>query len=103
MNTLIDFFLSNPGRLVLLGRVIVYGAWIPLLAGVVGRVALAGQAAVASIGGRAPTTSDLASLYPTLPTFFVPESVMGFALWIAVGLAGVWTVHVGTKWERFLQ
>jgi hypothetical protein len=102
MEILFDFFLSNPGRLVLLGRTIVYGAWIPLLAGLVGRIAFAGQAAVALIG-RAPATSDLASLYPTLPTFFVPESVVGFALWIAVGLAGVWTVHVGKKWERFFQ
>lgn len=103
MEILFDFFLSNPGRLVLLGRAIVYGAWMPLLAGLVSQVALAGQAAAASIGGRTPATSDLASLYPTLPTFFVPESVVGFAFWIAVGLAGVWTVHVGRKWERFLQ
>lgn len=102
MEILIDFFLSNPGRLVLLGRAIVYGASIPLLAGLIGRVALAGQAAVASIGGRTPVTTDLASLYPTMPTFFVPESVTGFAFWIAVGLAGVWTVQVGRKWERFL-
>ncbi len=100
---LMNFCLTNPDRLVLMGRAIVRGAWIPLLAGLVGRVALAGQAAVSSIGGRSPAMSDLASLYPTLPTFFVPESVVGFAFWIAVGLAGVWTVYVGRKWERFLH
>lgn len=60
-----------------------------VVAGVIGRAALAALG-VARARAKLPPAESLSAIYPTLPTWWVPESLIGFLFALAVAIAGAW-------------
>lgn len=97
---LIDFFIASPGRLTGLGRALLNLGATVLLFAFCGRIATAGVSAIQGLTGGTLGDMSLAVLYPSLPTWWVPEGFPGYfacILAIALGLA---LVHTGRAIDR---
>ena len=96
-----DYFLEQPGRLIALGRILVeIGAGLLVFAAI-GRLASATPGIFSSMGGAQVVAKSLAEVYPTLPTWWVPESFLGGVpalLFIGMGL---WLAATGRRLRRF--
>lgn len=44
----------------------------------------------------------IAKLYPDWPTWWIPESVEGFAAWLFVGALGAWLAYAAKSLDRQL-
>lgn len=73
---LIEFFIARPGRLGALGRTLFQVSAMILLIGVCGHVAISATSAIRAMAVSVPTDTSLATLYPSLPTWWVPESFL---------------------------
>ncbi len=92
INLLPKFFLNEPRRLGNFGQGLVWIGCMLLLFGALGHVATAAQSALHSFGGSAAAMPTLAALYPDLPTWWVPESLIGcLPAVLQIGLG--WTVN----------
>lgn len=100
---ILDEFLENPKRMVALGEfLITLGYWLGI-AGLVGKVATTAVGAISSMANRSASVGTLADIYPSLPTAWVPESVIGFVLTAVILSLGLWLKHTGKKFERYLR
>lgn len=102
-DTLIEFFLSRPARLVNAGRALFQIGATLIGAGLCGRVATAGLTAIQSISGRVASDSTLAALYPSLPTWWVPENALGYCSCSLVALAGLLLIQFGRTLRRAID
>lgn len=94
---------DRPERLVAAGEVAMYSAQALLLAGLFGNVATTAMSAIRVLGTKATESSKtLATLYPDLPTWWVPESGTAFIACTALLAAGLWVRHVGRRYQRLL-
>lgn len=95
-----DFLISEPDRMVSLGRgaISVGGLW--LAAGSVGQIASMASAVMRSIGQNKVVPPALADIYPSLPTWWVPESISGCLPAVFVVAVGVALVVMGRKLKR---
>lgn len=94
---LIDFFIARPGRLTALGRILFHLGATTLLFALCGRIATIGVSTIQGLAGGPARDVSLALLYPTLPTWWVPEGFPGYftcIATIALGLALVQTEKV---------
>jgi hypothetical protein len=97
---LIEFFLLQPSRLIALGRALFQLSTMVLIAGLCGRITVAAAAAIQGIGGHKTTDIALATLYPSLPTWWVPENAAAYGLCIATAVAGLLLSHYGKTLDR---
>lgn len=103
LEKILDAFLENPKRLVALGEfLITLGYWLGI-AGLVGKVATTAVGAISSMANRSASAGTLADIYPSLPTAWVPESVIGFVLTALILSLGLWLKHTGKQFERYLR
>lgn len=79
----------TPGRLVRTGLWMFFAGALALLCAAVAQVAGAGQAGAA-----------LATRFPSLPTWFVPETALGFTLAASLVCWGVWAMGAGLRLAR---
>lgn len=103
LEQLADYFISKPTRLILLGHLLFRISSAAVVVGLIGRVAVVGASALASFGGHPSGGVTLAGLYPNLPTWWVPESTLGFVATSVIGVAGLALVHIGKTWSRLLR
>lgn len=85
------YFLTGPERLIQLGRtLILIGGWLILFA-------LSGYVvtSVANIGGHAGTVKTLADIYLSIPTWWVPESIIGVLPAAVIFAMGLWINQTG--------
>lgn len=98
------YFWSKPTRLIALGAVIgnIAFAWL-----VVGLYANVGVQAASIVLGTAQGASSphatISQTYPSLPTWWIPESSISFILLIAAFGLGIWLARTGKKLDRFMQ
>jgi len=96
-----DYFLTEPERLVGLGSALFYlGGWL-ILCGLVGRVASAVNG-IGALGGHAGAVKTLADIYPSLPTWWVPESIIGAVPALFIIAIGFWLNQTGKRICRFM-
>ncbi|MFC3149179.1 hypothetical protein [Piscinibacterium candidicorallinum] len=91
----IEFFLARPGRLSAIGRAAFHLSGIILLIGLCGRIATVGVSAMQGVGGARPYVSSFALLSPSLPTWRVPESFLGYGACVLVAALGLLLVQMG--------
>lgn len=98
-----DYFLTEPERLIQLGSALAFlGGWLILFA-LGGHVATSAVNAIGNIGGHFGTLKTLADIYPSIPTWWVPESNIGILTAIIITVAGLWINQIGKRIRRYLE
>lgn len=97
---LIEFFIARPGRLSALGRALFQASAMIVLVGVCGHVAITATSAIRAMAVSAPTDTSLAMLYPSLPTWWVPESFLGYFACVLTAVLGLTLVQMGKAIDR---
>lgn len=97
------FLLNPPARLKVLGQALAHCSFILVIVGLYLRMGpMVMNTLLMSQGlNRVPTT--LATMYPAFPTWFVPESTVGFAILIGTWALGVYISFLAKKIERIFR
>jgi hypothetical protein len=101
-SVLLDFIISEPRRVVTLGNALCRTGSFLIVAGLIGRVASVSVAVIGSLVDRQGVERSLADIYPTLLTWWVPESALGYAAGAALTLFGLTVTMTGSRWNRVL-
>ncbi len=101
-DNLIEFFLLQPARLIAIGRALFQLSAMVFVAGLYGRLTVAAAAAIQGIGGHKTSDIALTALYPSLPTWWVPENAAAYGLCIATAIAGLLFSHYGKTLDRLM-
>lgn len=102
LDRLVEFFLLHPKRLVAVGDALCSVASALVMLGACANVYTGAIAAINCLGHQARSQSTLADLLPDLPTWWVPETLVGFVFVIAVTIVGSVIAREGRNLERFL-
>lgn len=98
-----DYFLSEPKALIYFGRAFVWlGGWLIIFA-LVGMVATTAINAMGNIGRQAISVKTLADIYPSIPTWWIAESIIGALPAIVIVVAGLWMNQTGKRIWRFMR
>ena len=103
MGRILVLLLSEPARLVSLGHAFIRTGGFLLVTGIVGWAATAIISAVTGMATRARPKVALADVMAGLPTWWVPETPMGFGLALCCAAVGFWVLHVGQAYHRALR
>lgn len=99
---LLDYFLCEPKRLVGFGDALWQsGAWI-LLIGAFSHVATAAMVGLASMSKNVVHAMTLAEMFPRLPTWWVPESIIGAIPAITLCVLRLWVNSMGKRFQLYL-
>lgn len=98
---LFSYFVAQPDRLKAIARLLVNTGGFLLLLGAFGRVAKVGIDSMTLLVGKATDLPMLASIYPSLPTWFIPEGAFGFAIAITAVAIGAWLALLAKQLDRF--
>lgn len=97
---LIEFFIARPGHLSAIGRALFQASATILLVGVCGHVAITATSAIRAMAVAVPADTSLAMLYPSLPTWWVPESFLGYLACVLTAVLGQTLMQMGKAIER---
>lgn len=102
MKRIIEYFLCKPGKLSRIGKyTALFGAFL-LLAGAWGNF-VTGAINIIPTFARSPASAKtLVDIYPTLPLWWVPESLVGVIVAVLLLVVGFWTNTCGRRLDRFL-
>lgn len=100
---LVDYFLTRPKRLVALGQVLIRSGGFLVVLGVIAHAATNSLSVVRGMADGRQSAPTLADLLPAVPTWWVPESAVGFGLVALLLLAGVVALRTGRMCERVLR
>lgn len=97
-----DYFVTEPERLMGLGAALVFlGAGL-ILVGLVGNVVTSAANGIGIIGKHADTLKTLADIYPSIPTWWIPESIVGALPALFILIVGFLANQTGKRIRRFL-
>lgn len=97
-----DYFLTEPERLIGLGRGLVFlGGWL-ILFGLAGNVVTSAANGIGIIGRHPSAVKTLADIYPSLPTWWVPESIVGALPAMMLTSIGIWFALEGKRIRRLI-
>lgn len=97
---LIEFFVARPGRLSALGRLLFQLSAMILLVGLCGRIATTGISTIQTMAGAIPRDTSLAVLYPSVPTWWVPESFLGYFACVLTAVLGLTMAQMSKAIDR---
>lgn len=101
---LLNYFLNPPTRLINAGKGLFLTGSGLVLAGLIFRVGPIAINSVTRLTGRATTEPQmLADMYPTIPTWWVPETGLGYTFAAVLICVGLGVVFVGSKFDRALR
>jgi hypothetical protein len=98
-----EYFYSEPGRITAYGKFLALVGAILLVAGAVGRVATVSVNVLPTLAQQPETNKTLSDIYPTLPVWWIPESLVGGAFCIIVIALGFYIFLHGKATDRFLK
>ena len=99
---ILNYFMTEPRRLVVAGRFAARLGVLLLLIGLCGRVATTGVALLLPRASSTTQATTLADVYPALPTWWVPETALGFVLCLILTAGGIAAAQTGKRLERYL-
>ena len=94
------FLLSPPTRLRAVGSILFHTGFSICFVGMVLQVSSRIVQVTQKMGNAAVPESTAAHLFPALPTWFIPESIPGFAFWITIVVAGWCCQSYAKDFER---
>lgn len=100
--TILAFFLSRPRRLVLMGHSLLKLTGFIVVAGLIGRTVTTGLASMRHFQITEHGVLPLTALLPNLPTWWVPETTLGFTAAAMLALMAMVMAKMGRKLERCL-
>lgn len=93
--------LRKPLMAIAAGRFISYLAFYLCLAGLFSKVAVQAVSVVHAMVPQTPgAEASISDVLPRIPTWWIPESAMGFVLLIVMGLMGMWLALTGKRLKR---
>lgn len=98
-----DYFRDDPRRMTALGSFLMGLGAALIVAGLFARIATVAIGNVGRMAGQLAPTKMLADIYPTLPTWWIPESISGAVLAIVIAAAGLWFNQTGKQYTRWIR
>ena len=95
-----EYFLSEPDRLIRLGSSLTFAGGMLIVFALLGNVATGSIGVLGGLGGHTITVVRLADIYPSLPTWWIPESVIGAIPAILMVLVGLIGVQLGMRIKK---
>ena len=92
---LIELSIARPGRLSGLGQALFRVSAMILLVGLCGRVAVTATSAIRAMAVSVSPETSLAILYHSLPTWWVPESFVGYFACALTAVLGLTLIQMG--------
>jgi hypothetical protein len=102
VDRLIDHLLSEPRRLVAVRSALVRFGGFVLITGLVGHAATTAVTAAKGIGGSPRVDVPLADVLPGYPSFWMPESALGFGVALLLVGVGLAAARTGRAYERHM-
>lgn len=96
------WFQEQPERIANLSSSCLVIGFVLLIAGLWGRVAIAGVNAMNHLG-KITTEATLASIYPGIPTWWIPESFLGFLFVLLLLVYGGILQFYAKKYKRIMS
>lgn len=103
LDSALKYYMSEPRRLENLGSTLATVGGVIILAGLFGHLTVTATSAVGSMASQPNMVKTLSEIYPALPTWWVPESIVGALPAILLATTGTWLNMVGKKLRRFLE
>lgn len=97
------FLLNPPARLKVLGQALAHSSFILVMVGLYLRIGVMVMNNLPMTGGVNKVPATLAAMYPTVPTWFLPESTLVFAILIGTWALGVYLSFLAKKIERMFR
>lgn len=98
-----EYFLSEPDRLIRLGSSLTFVGGMLIVFALLGNVATGTIGVLGSLGGQGNTVKVLAEIYPSLPTWWIPETVIGAIPAISLAAIGGILGELGRRVKRYLR
>lgn len=96
------YFLTEPSRLLVLGRGLFKAGAVLILVGLFGNIVTSAPATLLNMTGQVAASRTLAQVYPSLPVWWIPETVVGYFFASMLMAAGLYFVLVGKRLRKFL-
>lgn len=103
LDQLTEFFLLRPKWLVAAGEALYSVASTLIMLGACANVYTVAVAAINRLGYQVQSRPTLAYLLPDWPTWWIPETLVGFVFVIAVAITGALIAREGRALEQFLN
>lgn len=100
---LFHYFYSKPGRITQPGRLLVLLGAFLIMVGFFGRLATTTINILPTLAQQRQTDKSLAEIYPTLPLWWVPESIAGGALCVLLIAGGLLIFFYGKSVDRAVK
>lgn len=92
MEWLTMLMLEKPRAMSAFGKFLFNAGGLATVLGIWGVLALRAIALPAKLGAPSAAKQSLSDAYPSYPTWWVPESAIGFVLSVGIAALGVWLV-----------
>lgn len=101
---MIDYFITHPRRIKSIGRLLIISGMFITIAGLLGNLATSTTDMILNMGSPAPTqVKTLAEIYPTLPTWWIPESFIGSVPAVLFIVLGLWLTAMANQLIRVIE
>jgi hypothetical protein len=97
------FLLNPPARLKVLGQALAYSSLILLMLGLYLRIGAVAIGALPVMKGVNKAPATLATMYPSVLTWFVPEGTVVFAILFVILALGIYLSFLAKKMERIFR
>ncbi len=104
MDELLSHLADRPHVLISTGRGLALGSAVAVVVGLFGLVARTGVSAILGMGQPTSTISpSLSDLYPSLWTWWIPETILGAVPYLLLAAVGIKLVLVGRRFRRLFH
>lgn len=97
------FFMSRPTRMITLGQLLLKAGISIIGFALLAKIGTSATEFIVSLNGQLVTDKSLAEIYPTLPTWWIPESFIGTVPAIMLVIAGLWLSATGAQINRYIR
>ncbi len=101
LERLYEFFLTKPVRILVFGKAVLSCGFALLIAGMFGGITTSVNS-IKSVGGRQVANATLAEAYPAFPTWWIPETALGYIIAVLLICSGVAICVSGKRLIRVL-
>lgn len=97
------FFISRPKWMIFLGEILVKAGAALIVLALLANVGTSATEYISSLNGQPSIAKSLAEIYPTLPTWWIPESFVGSIPAIFMVITGLWLIASGKQINRYIK